>query len=745
MEEVNESSVIEEMREDRAMLGSLLRHVVHADPSEDSSKFVLETFGGNLGADRCYVYRFSEPGKSARCTNTHEWCADGVASAAGEGDLDLSALEDFNACIASGRNFMFTDIASIDAASRQWLASRGVKSLVATPLVVGDKVLGFVGFDFVKEPRREFADRVLLAIEGVADILLASQRMHEREMAIRDIAHVSDHNAKTIKTMQDHQKFRADTLAYAFTKDDIPGLIDMMLHNLLELTECDYIAIHSVEGDHLMVQQGGTLNACPGRCEACSFYKLLIPPVEDEEHVIELPDAKGQTITSIPQECPAKSLEVAVVHCDGKPWGGIALHYLNRQRKISDHDRASLKICADVLTMALERRSAAAQLRAERDRVIESEKVRSYFFSSVSHDIRTPLNAIIGFSELLQAGGVPPEEVKQDLKMIVTSGRTLLQLVNDVLDLSRMDLGKLEFNLEPTSVGDVVRETAMMFQPQTKDRNQTIVTAIPEMPRLMVDPHRFRQVLFNFISNAVKYAGPCTIRVSVVYEGGVFKTTVADDGRGVSAEKAKLLMQPFVQADIKNRSEGSGLGLAICKRLVEIANGKIFIDTAPGKGFVIRTEVPVSVAPGETAAEAGDAAGAAPVKYKLPRRVLVVDDSPVNRVVLRAMLKKLGVGEIELAVDGGAALEVLQRDSSFDWVLTDMWMPVMDGSELVKRIRGDERLSNLKVCSVTADVEARDTYKDQGFDSLLLKPVTIDSLEGLFEGGDPWCGEEMVE
>ena len=520
----------------------------------------------------------------------------------------------------------------------------------------------------------------------------------------------------------------------ALAGDDLQGLIDLVLHRLIEMTESDYIALHSVDGHHLMLHPGGELKSCPGRCTACSFYKLMIPHVEESEPFVELTDAKGQCIAPIPQDCPANSLEVAVVHCDGKPWGGVALHYVDRRNAISDRDRIALKTSADVLTLALERRSAMARLKTERDRAIEAEKTRSYFFSVVSHDIRTPLNAIIGFSELLLAGDIPPEEVKRNLNLIASSGKALLQLVNDALDLSQMDLGKLKFDLEPCDVGEIVRETAMMFLLQARDRNQTLVTEIPPLPRLMVDPYRFRQVLFNFIGNAVKYAGPCTIRVSVAYEGGVFKTTVSDNGRGVPPEKVKLLLQPFVQADIKNHADGSGLGLAICKRLVELANGTISVDTSPGKGFTVRTEVPVSIAPGENASDSKNAAAPAPVKFELPKRILVVDDSPVNRAVLKAMLAKLGVKDVELAVDGAAALGKLEKDPSFDWVLSDMWMPVMDGSELIKRIRADARLAQLRVCSVTADVEARADYREQGFDALILKPVTIDNLRELFAG-----------
>ena len=1054
--------------DDRALFDSLFRRVVQAAPNVDSAGFVLESIGRSVGADRCYVYRFWDPGRSPMCTNTHEWCAEGIAPCIGEQQaVDLSAFAALNAGIAAGRDYMVPDVAALDGAVRSWLEARGVRSLIVTPLSVAGRSVGFAGFDFVKASCGAFTARVVSAVRRAADLLVACHRLHERDMAVQDIvqaeneyetnereferaiielqkdvgsthprhmleivrrrmktdlcyivqihpdssgvvragqlltrdgwtntrdwtldadlgrvfdtrlrtssvvtfrenefgwirsnsvledalpeslsrlrtlhccgvrkqgglvgvlcvgynadgglskplndflrraalvvvtaleriatyrdlavaldiahlkgevveflfrhqdyaevrefvcekvceitgaqhlmlcsedgarsdwfgadapsrcracakaaaafgkrlppdffaesesvivregdplpdmnlpprcpmtsavvaqfrsergwwrmvvdytkshthnlnevargirtaleflalAYFREQNAKAIQMMRDHQKFRADALACAFSGDDLRGLVDMMLHRLLELTECDYIALHSVEGHHLMLQPGGALAECPERCTACAFYRLQLPPGEDEEHVIEMPDAKGCSGAPVPRDCPAQSLEVAVVQRDGRPWGGIALHYLDRRRRISEYDRSTLKVSADVLTLALERRSAAARLEAERDRVIEAEKARSYFFSAVSHDIRTPLNAIIGFSELLQAGGVPPAEAERDLRMIVSSGKTLLQLVNDVLDLSQMDLGKLKYNLAPADVGEIVRETVAMFQLQARDRNQTLVAEVPELPRLMVDEHRFRQVLFNFIGNAVKYAGPCTIRVSVVYEDGLFKTTVADNGRGVPPEKAKRLMQPFVQADIKNRTEGCGLGLAICRRLVEIAHGTISVDTAPGRGFTIRTEVPVTRAPGGGAAGGGESPAGEAVAYELPRRVLVVDDSPVNRAVLKAMLGKLGVAEVELAADGAAALGRLERDPDFDWVLTDMWMPVLDGAGLVRRIRADARLAGLRVCSVTADVEARGVHRGQGFDALLLKPVTVESLRGLFARG----------
>ncbi|MBR2837904.1 MAG: response regulator [Kiritimatiellae bacterium] len=1054
------------VREDRVLFSSLLKRIVQAAPNEDPSNFVLESIGRSVGADRCYVYRFWEPGKSSMCTNTHEWCADGIKpEIGGQQTCNLADLVEFNAAIMSGRDFLFTDIDAIDVGSREWLAPQGIKSLIATPLVgANNAICGFAGFDFVKAPCREFTDRIIFNIHQAAVLLLNCQRLYDQDMARLDIMRQEDerqeydrgldsalaalqndvhsmrpaqmleivrerldadfcdivkdispegggmifaghaltrggvtnlkdmvinpktlraldmrlltssvvtfregeiawlganietednmsslagqikvlhstgvlqggrlvgilcvgfsedrsltpiqagflrrsafiilsaleriatyhelavalnvaslkaevvefifkhqsyeeirefigtkvceitgaqhlmlcaddgsrsdwfgadapscchgcakasssfgkqlpqeffaerevmvfragdslpdmnrppycpmmssavaqfrkgdgwwrmvadytkphnhnmdmvarglrtalefmaisydreHREKAIANMHEHQQYRSDLLAYALEKDDLQGLINLTMNRLLDLAECDYVAIHSVDGDHLILYPGEELKTCPGRCESCSFYKLMIPPVEDADHLIELVDTKAQTVTALPHDCPAKSLEVVVVYCEGKPWGGIALHYVNKQHKISESDRYSLKVAANVLTLALERHAAAVRLKAERDRVVEAEKARSYFFSAVSHDIRTPLNAIIGFSELLQAGDVPKEEAKRDLNMIVSSGKMLLQLVNDVLDLSKMDLGKLEFNLEPSDVGELLREVVPAFQPMMAKNGQTFVLEIAKMPRLMVDPLRFRQVMFNYVSNAVKYAGPCTIRIASSYENGLYRLTVADNGKGVSLEKAKLLMQPFVQADIKNRTEGSGLGLAICKRLVELAHGTLSINTSPGKGFAIHVEVPVDVAP-EGQASGKDVVAAVPESPNLPRRILVVDDSPVNRAVLTAMLKKLGITDVKLAENGRAALDILEEDSAFDVVLSDMWMPVMDGAELVKRIRADERLARLDVCSITADVEERTNYREQGFDSLLLKPVTIEKLTELF-------------
>ena len=188
MSKEKDRKIDEYIRDDRMLFGSLVRHIVQAEPNEDPSDFVLASIGRSVRADRCYVYRFLDPGKSSMCTNTHEWCADGIKpEIGGQQTCNLTELVEFNACILSGRDFLFTDINTIDAGLREWLAPQGIQSLIATPLVgANNTIYGFVGFDFIKAPCEAFTDRIVFNIHQAADLLLNCQRLQERQTAFLD-------------------------------------------------------------------------------------------------------------------------------------------------------------------------------------------------------------------------------------------------------------------------------------------------------------------------------------------------------------------------------------------------------------------------------------------------------------------------------------------------------------------------------------------------------------------------------
>ena len=377
------------------------------------------------------------------------------------------------------------------------------------------------------------------------------------------------------------------------------------------------------------------------------------------------------------------------------------------------------------------------QLKEERDKSIKAEKAKSYFFSTVSHDIRTPLNAIIGFSEMLQLGIEDEDEKEKALEAIVTSGQTLLELINDVLDLSKLEAGKMELHPEPTNITNLIKKVATSFEVATSRTSVPLSLEVPQMPSLLLDPQRIRQILFNLIGNAVKFTSKGVITISASYDNGTFSLSVSDTGCGISEENLKKLMSPYVQIHDKNSTVGTGLGLAICKQLARQMNGTLEITSTLGKGSVFTLCVPDVVAcedkaSGENANESSKAPKLVKMDESLTEKsILVVDDQKLNQSILRTMLSRLGFRNVLTAGNGMAALELLKITGNVDIVLTDMFMPVLDGEGLVREIRKSPELAKIPVYVITADVEMQAEFKAKGFDNMLLKPITIEKLQNL--------------
>ena len=386
-----------------------------------------------------------------------------------------------------------------------------------------------------------------------------------------------------------------------------------------------------------------------------------------------------------------------------------------------------------------------AELEKALERARAAEQSRSMFFSTVSHDIRTPLNAIIGYTELLLGGMDDPEERRKALSGISTSGHTLLQLINDVLDLSKLESGKMAINKELTDVRELVSSVISSVDVTVKNRDVELKEEYGDLPILEVDPQRIRQILFNLVGNAVKFTEHGEIRVRAAFrkndgdpEKGVFTLSVADTGCGIADKDKPFVMDPFVQVGDNSKVKGTGLGLPICKQLAASMGGQLTFVSELGKGSTFTLEL-YDVRSADRLPES-DAAGqgvAVPNGNRKPSKqfhLLIADDVPLNLSVLKALLNRIGMNDLETAVDGEDAWEKIRMSARpFDFVLTDVWMPKMNGRELVEKIREDERFSTLPVYAVTADVEEQKTFARSGFTGVLLKPLTIDKLSALFK------------
>ncbi len=380
-----------------------------------------------------------------------------------------------------------------------------------------------------------------------------------------------------------------------------------------------------------------------------------------------------------------------------------------------------------------------AELEKALSRARAAEKSRSTFFSIVSHDIRTPLNAILGYSELLQSGIRDEKERDEALQSIRASGTTLLELVNDVLDLAKMDAGKMTLQPKSVHLTDLTREVFASFRLTASAKGIELIDRTGEVPPVMLDEHRFRQILFNLIGNAVKFTAKGSVTVAASYADKNLKVSVSDTGCGIASDMLVRIMDPFVQVQdpshASDRTMGTGLGLSICRSLVEVMGGELTVESKLGKGSTFRTSIPGVEPGGEKPCPAAVPKPAAELK-KLPKHVLVVDDSPVNRSVLTAFLKKAGITLIDHACDGEEALSKIdseaKTDHPFDFVFSDFWMPNMNGLEFIEKLRADPRFAGLPVFALTADTETQRDVRAGLFSGVLLKPLTYDKLVEVF-------------
>jgi signal transduction histidine kinase/DNA-binding response OmpR family regulator len=374
-----------------------------------------------------------------------------------------------------------------------------------------------------------------------------------------------------------------------------------------------------------------------------------------------------------------------------------------------------------------------AQLRA--DQAAQASQEKSAFLASMSHEIRTPMNAVFGFTQLLAKTRVEPQ-ARSYIKAIQTSGRALLALINDILDLSKIEAGKLPLSPQATDIRELLDSTLGVFAESAGQKRLALQSDVaPSVPSvLVVDPHRLRQVLMNLVSNAVKYSDRGNVRLTVgssepdAFQRCDLHIAVSDTGIGIPKERQTALFEPFYRAggDGDTR-EGTGLGLAIVRRLLSLMDGDISLVSEPGVGstFSVRLRG-VAIASGAADPLDDDEAEADFARLR-PSRILIVDDVAWNRELLAAFLAE-GEHELEFAADGQDAVETAARFKP-DLVLMDLRMPVMDGREAGRRIRQAAGHAAPKVVAISASSMSREDL-DVGtrFDAYIRKPIEREVL-----------------
>ena len=384
--------------------------------------------------------------------------------------------------------------------------------------------------------------------------------------------------------------------------------------------------------------------------------------------------------------------------------------------------------------------------------LVAASAAKSQFLAHMSHEIRTPMNAVLGLTQLLAQEPLAPGQAAM-VRHIGEAGDSLLRIINDILDLSKIEAGQIQLENQPFALTRLLHHIDSLLRPSAIRKGLTLSVAAPsgQPDRFLGDQTRLEQVLINLVGNAIKFtsAGSVELAATLLAEDGQrarFRFSVRDTGIGLSPEARIRLFQPFSQGDasITRRFGGTGLGLSISKRLVELMGGEMGLASEEGRGSDFWFELDLARA-GDTE-EDDPATGPAmptPEGSALPGfRILAVDDNRINLMVLEKALKKEGA-LVTLAADGQQALQILRTQAqAFDLVLMDVQMPVMDGLTATREIRRNPDLRTLPVIALTAGVlpEERQAALNAGMNGFLAKPLNLQHMRGMLAQFKPKSG-----
>lgn len=410
--------------------------------------------------------------------------------------------------------------------------------------------------------------------------------------------------------------------------------------------------------------------------------------------------------------------------------------------EIGDLGRAMVGTAELLEQQERDRIEAESALREAKRAAERANEAKSDFLSRMSHELRTPLNGILGFAQILELEGLDPDQ-EEGVRQIVVAGKHLLDLINEVLDLARIESGRLPLSLEPVPVDEVMAEVITLIKPLAAERNIIVqpTTGANRAQHVRADRQRLKQILLNLASNAVKYnVDGGTIRVGCEWQGDDrIAISITDTGLGIPPEKLDRVFAAFDRLDVEDaETEGTGLGLALSLRLAEAMGGELTVDSEPGR-TTFAIELSIAEAPAERAAVVHEIQEVAPI-VSTPSDVLYIEDNLANVKLIERIFKRRPHVKLQMAMQGRLGLD-LAKETQPDLVLLDLNLPDMDGKDVLLRLRQHPSTRDIPVVVLSADATPGQIQRlaDAGATAYVTKPLQVteflNTVDGILEEG----------
>jgi PAS domain S-box-containing protein len=644
---------------------------------EEKTKRALQIIGEFSQVSRVYIFQNSPDDKYT--SNTYEWCNEGILP-------QIDELQNIPYdLIPSWKQFLIDDgivfsekISELPQDLRNILEPQKILSIIVLPLFMDGKFFGFIGFDECSSYRKWTKSEIELL--------------------------------RTISNL----------IANAFLRNKI---YNELINSLTEISGI----ISSIPDSIIRIESNGRIVSCDSQIQQGLF--LNFKAGEDE------------FIDTILSKDLAFSFTTAIKECLAEGKFKFDFTHLFRD-EIEFYEARFVKLKTDqvlaIIRNVTESKVQERQLQIAKAKAEEASRAKSEFLANVSHEIRTPLNAILGLSQWLSENTTVKQH--QDyLNTILSSGKNLLSLLNDILDLSKIESGKMDIELNSISYKEIITDIKLFFQQKAENKGLSFqINTDPSVPDFIImDELRFYQILFNLVSNAVKFTLKGFINISAY----AIKTAnsdsinlvivIEDTGVGINEDQQQKIFESFTQQSGQSNREfgGTGLGLAIVKGLLNKLNGTISLKSKPGKGSVFTltfNKVKIDYQEHRVIEEAEDKL----TRVLNPCTIMIVDDISYNILVLKKLINSNNVRYIE-ANDGAEAIAKLNNDKP-DLIFMDIRMPGMNGYEVTGYIKNLKELANIPVIAFTASVTRQPNDKiEQIFDGYLQKPVFKKDIDNI--------------